>query len=156
MKTNMMMLIILVLKLISCNFNDGEIFVLPKNYKGYVVVIFNQKNGSSPKFENGKRLYEIPSSGILKTQFKGNYGLKDIPEYYFEKIADENKIVSYTEYDKIPLNTIVGFIGANGTANKDLEGKKTVEYALFYVGDKNDIRKAIEQAEKLDVAEMGE
>jgi hypothetical protein len=156
MKTNMIMLIILALTIISCNNSDSEVIVLPKNYKGYVVVIFNQKNGSSPKFENGKRLYEIPPSGILKTQFKGNYGLKDFPEFYFEKITLENKIASYTEFDKIPLNTLVGFIGANGTANKDLAGKKTIEYALFYVGDNNDITTAIEQAEKLDIAQLAE
>ncbi len=59
---------IISLLLFSCNNGDKEVVVLPENYKGYVVIIYNQENGDSAKYENGKRIYKIPLNGILKTQ----------------------------------------------------------------------------------------
>ncbi len=148
--------LIMSLMLLSCNNGDKEIIIVPKNYTGYIVIIYSQKNGKPIKYENGKRIYEIPSNGILKTQFKGNYGLRDFTEYYFEQVNPNNKIPSYVEFDKIPPNVVVGFIGANGNANKDYEGKQTVEYSFYYVGTKADIQKEIEQAEKLDIISLAQ
>ncbi len=152
---NILLLMIWIMFL-GCNNGDKEVIILPKNYRGYVVIIYNQKAGVQAKYENGKRIYEIPSSGILKTQFDGNYGLREFTEYYFEKIAPENKIPSYVEFVKMPSNTIIGFMGATGNANKDYEGKQTVEYTLYYVGTKSDIERAIEQAERLDIVTLAE
>jgi hypothetical protein len=147
--------LILSLMLLGCDSGDKEIIVVPKNYRGYVVIIYNQKNDVS-KYENNKRVYEIPSNGILKTLFKGNYGLREFTEYYFEKIDPENKFPSYVEFKKIPPDTVVGLMGANGNANKDYEAKQTVEYSLFYVGTRGDIEKAMKQAEKLDIVSLAE
>ena len=60
----------------SCQNRESEIFILPENYNGYVLVIFNQKDGEEPKYFEGKRLYIIPDNGILKTQFEAEYGSK--------------------------------------------------------------------------------
>lgn len=142
--------------LLNCNSGDKEVIVVPKNYKGYVVITYNQKNGVPAKCEDGKRIYEIPSNGILKTQFKGNYGARQFTEYYYEKIALQNKFPSYVEFDKIPPTTIVGLIGAVGNANKDPEGKETVEYSVYYIGTKDDIKKGVRQAEKIGVTTLAE
>ena len=45
--------------LLNCNSGDKEVIVVPKNYKGYVVITYNQKNGVPAKYEDGKRIYEI-------------------------------------------------------------------------------------------------
>src|SRR5688572_24570469 len=103
--------------LFGCNMAEKEAVIVPKGYKGYIVVIFNQKNGTARITQDGKRIYEIPSNGILKTQLKANYGVREFTEFYFDKISTENKLPSYAQLDKIPLDTIVGFIGTNGNAN---------------------------------------
>ena len=120
------------------------------------MIIYNQKSGEKIKYEDRKRIYEIPANGILKTQFEANYGLREFTQYYFGKISDSSKIPSYADFKVIPSNIVVGFIGASGNANKDYEGKKTVEYALYYIGTKDEISEAVQQTEKLDKASMGD
>ncbi len=85
----------------SCNQKaEPETYLIPSEFKGEVNILFNQdgvpvkyKNeygrdtvytpeiGEKTKYENGRRLYEIPSSGILLTQFKTNDGFID-RKYY--------------------------------------------------------------------------
>lgn len=75
---------------------EPETYLIPANFTGRVEILFNQngvpyedKNkygrdtiytpqmGKPIKYENGRRIYEIPSSGILLTQFKINDGFID-------------------------------------------------------------------------------
>lgn len=61
------------------NKGKGEVFVLPDNYTGAVIILFDESDGITEKYdENGNRVYEIPSSGILKTKFKFQEGFRDI------------------------------------------------------------------------------
>jgi hypothetical protein len=150
-KLNVMAIFYLFALFFSCNSGDKEALIVPRDFKGYIVIIYNQKTGSPSQYENGKRIYTIPQSGIYKTQLASNEGLRNLPEFYYEKISSKNELPSYVEFDKIPQNMIVGFMGARGSANKDYEGKQTIEYSLYYVGTKEDIRNAIRKAEDLDM-----
>ena len=79
---------------------EPETYLIPSNYTGEVNILFNQtgvpikykneygrdtmyipKSGAPVKYENGRRLYEIPQDGILLTQFKENDGFID-RQYY--------------------------------------------------------------------------
>ena len=82
----------------------------PRDYTGYIIVIFNQEDGKPVKYEGKKRVYEIPSDGILKTQFNINDGWGDYPIFYYESIAPENKLPSniLSAIESLPLDTIVG------------------------------------------------
>ncbi|MBK8484760.1 MAG: hypothetical protein IPL31_10570 [Saprospiraceae bacterium] len=142
---------ILSVILSSCNANgEQEAIVVPKNFKGYIMVIFNQKNGTPIKYEGKKRVYEIPQNGILKTQFKPNDGWQEFPEYYYEKIAPENKLLSFAEIKKVPADTIVGFMGAVGSMRKNDYNEDRFMFTQFYIGTKSDIEQAQEQTEKVD------
>jgi hypothetical protein len=70
----------------GCKNPEPEDYLIPKGYIGRVTVIFNQKKGALPKRENGRRVYEIPTSGIFLTQFKAEYGFINHCFYY----VDEN------------------------------------------------------------------
>jgi len=84
----------------SCQRAEPETYLIPANFTGRVQIIFNQngapykyrneynrdtiytpKMGELAKYENGRRVYEIPSNGVLLTQFKSNDGFID-KEYY--------------------------------------------------------------------------
>jgi hypothetical protein len=147
---------ILSLMLIGCNKGEEEIFVIPKNYTGYIVIIYNQKGGVKPKYENNKRVYEIPENGILKSQLAPNYGWTNYPEFYYEAITSESKIQFTAEPQKIPMDKVVAYGGVSGNANKDLAGKETVEYVLFYIGNNVQIDTAYEAADKLDIVKLAE
>ncbi len=69
--------------LLGCKESTQEsLYLIPDNYKGTVMIIFNQKNGSPAQYKNDKRLYKIPANGILKTQFKENFGISKFHFYY--------------------------------------------------------------------------
>ena len=151
MRTMVLFSFILFLMLNSCSVNgEQEIIIVPKNFKGYIIIIFNQKNAMPPKYEGGKRVYEIPQSGILKTQFKPNDGWQKFPEYFYEKIAPENKFPSFAEIKKVPVDKIVGLMGAGGSMRKNDYNKDRFIFTQFYIGTKSDIGQAQEQTEKVD------
>lgn len=60
---------------------DKEAFLIPKAFRGKVHVHFNEPFGMITEKENGRRLYKIPNSGILLSQFKDEQGLID-QQYY--------------------------------------------------------------------------
>ncbi len=72
----------------------GEDYLLPQGFKGRATVIFNQKNGLSEKYKDGRRVYEIPSNGILLTQFKPVYGIID-HHYYMDSNGRKQTLPIY-------------------------------------------------------------
>ena len=147
---------ILLFMISSCIANgEQEVIVVPKNFKGYIVIIFNQKEGTPIKYEGKKRVYEIPKNGILRTQFKINDGWREFAEYYYESITPENKLPSFAEIKKNPTDSIVGLMGANGTVKMNSKSEERLEFCEFYIGNKSDIEQAQEQVEKLDILKLG-
>jgi hypothetical protein len=68
---------------------EPEVHLIPKGYKGPVIIIFDDKQGRPEKYENGKRVYEIPMDGVLKTQFKKQQGFiepNDLKYYYYDNV----------------------------------------------------------------------
>jgi len=63
------------------SFTTPERYLIPEDYRGSVMVIFNQKDGQKKEFEGKRRLYRIPSTGVLFTQFKDEQGWID-QDYY--------------------------------------------------------------------------
>lgn len=55
----------------SCSCNYEEINYLPEGFTGKVFIIMNQKDGKNVEYLGRRRVYRIPSCGILKTKFKG-------------------------------------------------------------------------------------
>lgn len=149
--------IVLSFSLFACvNGGEEEVIIVPKGYRGYVLIILNQKNGEAVKYEDKKRVYEIPSNGVLKTQFMGNYGWRGLTEFYYEKIAPENKLPSFAEFKKIPAGIVVGFIGSNGSIKKNSKGEERIEFVQYYIGTKTDIIEAQESIQKLDILKLAE
>lgn len=135
---------------------DGEVFILPKDYTGYVVIIYNQKSGASEKLENGKIILEIPQDGILKIQGDADYEWKVFPEFYYENVSSVNKIPFKAEPENLPKDTVVAYGGVSGGANKDLQGKEVVRYRFYYIGNNAQIDSAYARAEKLDILSLAE
>jgi Family of unknown function (DUF6843) len=148
--------LVIVFILMGCNSGEQEIIVVPKDFSGYIIVLFNQKDGTAPIYEGNKRIYEIPKSGILRTQFESNYGMREFAEFYYEKISPETRIPSFVELKSVPSDKIVGLIGANGTVKKSAKSEDRIEFVEFYIGTKKTIEQAQEQVEKLDITKLAE
>lgn len=149
-------LILLILFMISsCSTGEKEIYILPKDYTGYIVLIFNQEDGAEKKYEGDKRVYEIPSSGILKTQFKPNSGWSEFSEFYYEN--SNSKKIPYTyEFKELNADSIFVYGGTTGTANRDLAGKSVVRFSKYYIGNKKQIQEAIDKAKSLNYVELAD
>lgn len=63
---------------------ESETFLIPRNYRGRVRIIFNQKCGETIKYEDKRRAYDIPNDGILFTQFKDEQGFINQNFYLLE------------------------------------------------------------------------
>lgn len=138
---------------LSCNKAEDVIFVIPEGYTGYVVIIYDQENGVPEKYENGKRVYEVPENGVLKTQFKANYGTSHYPEFYYGNIGN-NEIPYKPDIKNVSTKDVNAFGGSVGKANKDLAGTEFVSFSLHYIGNEQEIRKAIRKAETLDISSL--
>ena len=75
---------------------EKEVFYIPDEMEGKIFVLFDCEDGKPKKWKNGKRLYEIPPSGVLKTKFKENTGYISFKE---EGIAYEvDKYKEWVEF----------------------------------------------------------
>ncbi len=90
--------LLIMVSLLGCKNPEPEDYLIPQGFVGRVNVIFNQKDGTLPKYENGRRVYEIPASGIFLTQFKDEYGLVDHQYYYVDSNHKRTPLKIY-KYD---------------------------------------------------------
>lgn len=54
-----------------------EIIILPKNYSGEILIIYDQEDGRPSEYEGLSRIYRIPEDGVLSTQFIWNPGFSN-------------------------------------------------------------------------------
>jgi hypothetical protein len=128
-----------LLVLSSCNQKaEPETYLVPEGFTGKVNIIFNRKEGIEKKYEDGRRIYEIPNDGILLTQFTTNDGIMD-RKYYYKNQSGELKLLKSLEADTtatdkneigIFLNGISGVYGNSGEPS-------ALEYQEFLVSSYN-------------------
>jgi hypothetical protein len=146
---------ILLLIMISCESREKEIFVLPEGYTGQVVVLLDQENGEEKIYHNGSRVYEIPKDGILRSKFTTNPGWNDPDQFYYAGIGDDNRIPYVWEWDSVSANNINVCCLSNGQALKNSD-KTPVNFITFYVGTKDQIKKAITEGDDKHIADYVE
>lgn len=110
-----------IIFLTSCQFAEKEKYLISANYPGNKYIFSNLKNGTPKQYDGkGYRIYSIPESGILITQFKETYGI--INKTFFYKSIDGKQIelkgIPFQD-DKTSLdhNMIYAFYGNDMTIN---------------------------------------
>lgn len=92
----------------SKNKGEPEIYLIPEDYIGEVVVFFNQSDGQDELYENKTRVYEISNEGILKTKFLFNKGLIPSQDIQYFYVSSDSKIREKLNYDhNIPYNETI-------------------------------------------------
>ena len=86
------MIIFTLVFLFGCNNPTPETYLIPSKFEGKVDIIFNQTNGSKPVHENGRRVYNIPTDGILLTQFKNEEGFINHAYYYVDSLGNRTPL----------------------------------------------------------------
>lgn len=137
-----------IIVLIGCNNAEREVVIVPNNYVGQIVIVYNQPNGAGPIYEDGKRIYKIPLNGILKTQFSPNPGWIGLPEFYYDKISSVNKIVYQPNPRDLPINEIVAHGGSAGSFRRT---KGDIKFLCYYIGNKKQIDSTYQATQTLDI-----
>jgi hypothetical protein len=132
--------------------NMSEIHILSKGFKGVVMIIHDQKQGTDISRENGNIVYKIPANGILITKAPLTEGLKDI-KYYYEENGRRQEIKYCWDCKKaFPNNdTIYVFGGSTGTYGK---GNEKVDYTTYLVGTQQETDRlsgALERMRPLEI-----
>ncbi len=97
-KRSQILFLLIILGLGSCRNPEPADFLIPKGYSGRVAVVFEQKQGEKPKYANGRRIYEIPSTGILLTQFKAEFGFINYRYFIVDSYGRQTLLPIY-EYE---------------------------------------------------------
>ena len=130
-----------------------EIFILPENFKGVVLIVHNQKDGVSIKKENGKIIYRVPFNGILKIKMPLKPALPKM-WYYFEDSKGKRTEFFYCfERKEMEKNKdkVYAFGLSTGTYQ---EGNDKVDYTMFLVGTAKEADSLSKVAEKLKPTEL--
>jgi hypothetical protein len=138
MKNYLPIILIAMLSLQCTSKAAKEKYRIPYGFKGQVFIFFNMQNGQPKKYENGFRVYNIPSNGILATQFKAKYGTRTLAEYSYEY---GDSLGSYYPIDNFPQgveppDSNQVYITAEETGGGGI--KHTYEYQTFNVKTNRD------------------
>lgn len=121
---------------------DEEIHLLPKGFTGVVIIRYNAENGKEKRYENGKRVYEIPANGILDTKFDINEGWSDLPKYYY---LNGHKRTSLG-HNKVYSPNIGGAIS-------DIT-QKEISFISYIVSDEQHVDSLYTIREKMNIADV--
>ena len=115
--------------------SEERVYIFPENFKGVVVIAYDQEDGIDEVKESGKVIFNIPQSGILKLKkplessvgndwcyFENDEGKRTELFYVFNKSdMKENKIYVFGYSN-------VGFENNN----------ESLEYSRFLIGTSNE------------------
>ena len=147
---NKLILFILLLTatISSCQLAEPETFILPFGYKGKVMVVFKSDNGEPVQYENGRRVYKIPSSGILISQFNTNPGFIEGRFIYTDSTGNHIILRQVTDIKKENFDSeeicvfsyaITGVYGNSGEKN-------SVTFEEFMVSDSKSLNNYYSQS----------
>ncbi|MET0637852.1 MAG: hypothetical protein ABWZ25_17610 [Chitinophagaceae bacterium] len=125
--------------IVSCGSQpEPETYLLPQDFTGKVNIIFNQANGEPVKYENGRRVYEIPANGILLTQFKDEDGIIDHEYYYVDSAGNRTRLNVFSDDEKEKATNAGvfrdGTVGVYGNSSDP----KSLSYQEFYIASGNE------------------
>jgi hypothetical protein len=129
---------------------EHEVHLIPAGFRGPVVVVFSDAAGAPKEYEDRARLYRIPSSGVLRTQFGPNEGWGRPDYFYIDQHGRRSRIVPGTPCDdSLPGDSVQAcLIGQKmwGTSGGTTE---VPVYSAYAIGQRADRRDAYDRGDRL-------
>jgi hypothetical protein len=108
-----------------------DTFLIAKGYRGKVHILFNQPDGAPEKWEDNRRIFEIPSDGFLATQAKCEWGRLDIRCFTVDSDAKRQSLRWISTKDSSPDE--IGVYEFGSWTNTETDGRET-DHIQFFVG----------------------
>jgi len=127
---------------------EPEIYLIPEGYEGSFYVVFDIATGQKPEYEGKFRVYRMPASGVLQSQFSFNEGWlvsTDIKYFFVNKNGSRIPITNrwLGSLPDTPENRndpkIYIFSGGVGTlelGEGPLNTRCEISYSHYYVATK--------------------
>ena len=144
-------LFLLLFALVSCHTGKHEIIVTPRGFTGPVFVVFDQRTGLPAQYMGYSHLYQVPTSGVLHTQFAPNAGWVGVPQFYQGAVAVVNRLPTRLLLGRVPPDTVVGFMGATGSVRLGAETEERLRWQEFFIGNRDMVKQAQAQVDTLNV-----
>ena len=140
------------LMLSSCFMGEQEVYLIPDGFEGPVILIVGESEGQPIKYENNKRVFEVPQNGILYTQFDNQKKYVRAEYYYVDRKAKKSQVQEIqiqqlsesekaeTSDPKIYWQHVYGggdisfIVGKPKDLDKHLETLKKIEEEIFKDG----------------------
>jgi uncharacterized protein DUF6843 len=151
-------LLFLVLNYFYLGRAEPELYLIPADFKGPVVMVFGWEGGKPIEYEGGKRIYRIPPSGLFFTDNRGNSGHLlpgDRRFFYFGKDGRKSDIEEISDWQselkKGRATPVVGaFAFRHGTATLTFGGVTGwCFFVEFIVGPLNEAQELLPQRDQL-------
>lgn len=133
---------ILLTLLTGCKkYSESETFLIPDNYTGTIVIIYNQDTGNKKDYQDDRRLYRVPSDGILYTQFEKPKEILSQEFYYKNNRSKEIKrIVLESNLNNSEVYILDMYDGESSVLPKDgvkygnISDYPTIKWSYFTIG----------------------
>lgn len=138
----------------SCGWIKKEVFIIPKNYTGCLIVFFDQANSAPVKVKNRERIFEIPSNGVLVTSSSINTDWLDFPEFYYERIDPANQVPYKTNPKEIPVNGPAASGGLSCVTQRSPSDTTELRCMVYFIGNKKQTSFYYNEFQKMDMVKM--
>lgn len=109
-----LLFIMLGLSLSGCGQKIRETFLVPAGFEGRINVIFNQPSSPPIPVAEGRKVYNIPTDGILVTSSGLEDGMIDQEFFYVDSLGKRTAIPVLEDGEKLGKEPKVVYKGANG------------------------------------------
>lgn len=126
---------------------ERELHLLPAGYEGAVIIVFNDPNGAAARYDGKSRVYEIPESGVLRTQFPPNDGWSRPVYMYVDEEGRRTPIVTGAPCeDSLPGDPVQACLMGRMLM---MDGQEIPEYQGYVVGRQADRRELYARGDSL-------
>lgn len=128
---------------------EKEIYLLPENFAGLVMVFFDQSDGQPVEYEKDARVYHIPSSGLVKTQFKKNGGCMNnnrINFFYEDSAGTRKPLIYFMNTDRKNRPKNIDYVMMTFFSDKE----KKPDFLIHLIGRSSEFKKLSEQVINID------
>lgn len=128
---------------------EEEIYLVPEGFRGKIMVFFDQADGQEKEYENTARVYNIPPSGFIKTQFPKNGGCMSdgrIQFFYEDSMGTRQPLEYYLNIGMDSLKKDIDYVLFTFLNEKNTKP----DFVIHFVGDVSEFKDLTESVRNLD------
>jgi hypothetical protein len=133
----------------SSNLHQKELYLIPSDYRGKVVVVYGKSFGEPPKIDDSTIVYLIPKDGILISQSVTHYDfdLRQSEFYLLDQSGSRSKLEIlekdsiFNSKDSASYRTKIGILPFGTIGSCNFKDTTIFCYSDFYIGNFSEMAK---------------